>query len=86
MKFHVPYLKLGETVRARVVDVLPGQELVINLSGDLIRVANESRHDIQPGEAIDLIVTALQPLQFRMAVHSSASTLGPKNSKIDVSV
>ncbi len=86
MKFHVPNLKLGEAVRVQVVDTLPGNELVITLDGDLIRVANESDREIYPGEMIELIVTALKPLQFRVAIHAVGKAASQRRAKIDVSI
>ena len=82
MKFTIPNLKLGETIKGIVDDVLPGNELLINFNGDLIRVSNETRKPVKRGQLIELIVTAVSPLQFRLASH-------PKKAgrpKIDLSV
>ena len=69
MKFRLPYLKLGETVRGQVVEILASNEIIINFDGDLVRVGNETNAKVRVGDRIDLIVTALQPLQFRLAIH-----------------
>lgn len=85
MKFLLPDLKLGESVEARVVELLDNRELLLNVGGDLVRVGNESGHPVRSGQKIELIVTALRPLQFRVATHPAISKeKGPR--KIDVSV
>jgi hypothetical protein len=66
MKSHLPHLKLGEIVVATVIDNLPDYELLLDVTGDLIRVANETRKPILKGTRIQLRVTAIQPLQFRL--------------------
>jgi hypothetical protein len=84
MKLSLPDVKLGQTIKAKVDDILPGNELLINFHGDLIRVANETTKIIKRGQMIELIVTAIKPLQFRLASHANDNKSG--RPKLDMSV
>lgn len=66
MKFTLPNLKLGESLKGRIHEVLPGGDLIVSFSGDLLRVQNESNHLFAAGDSVTLIVRALQPLRFQL--------------------
>lgn len=66
MKHVIPMLQLGDRLRAVVEEVLSNQELIVNCSGDLIRVKNDSGVILREKNVVTLTVTALQPLQFKV--------------------
>ena len=66
MKFIIRDLKLGDSVNGRVVELLPGGELLISLQGDLLRVANESRRSFKVDDPVTLLVKAILPLKFQL--------------------
>jgi hypothetical protein len=51
-----------------VEELLPGDELVMNFSGDLVRVANETQRKLALGDRLEVIVVATDPLRFRVAI------------------
>lgn len=75
MKFVLPKLKLGQKLLARVEESLPGQELLLNCQGDLIRVANDTSQVFAKGQKITVRVTAVNPLQFKLVPQKSRHSL-----------
>ena len=66
MKFVIRDLKLGESVTGRVEECLPGNEFIICIDGDLLRVHNDSSRNLKPGDQCTLVVKATQPLRFQL--------------------
>lgn len=67
MKPSVRSLKLGQTVWALVEEHIAGGEVVINMSGDLLRVQNNTGRRFRFGERVQLRVTQLFPLTLALA-------------------
>lgn len=59
-------LKLGESLLGTVVELLPGDELLMSFSGDLVRVHNETKRELKVGERVTVVVTAVSPPRFRL--------------------
>jgi hypothetical protein len=59
-------LKVGDTLRGRVAELLSREELIISFQGDLLRVSNETRLSLNVGDEVTVTVQALQPLRFRL--------------------
>lgn len=66
MKFVIPVLKLGDRVRAEVEDIPSANYVIVNFSGDLLRIANSTQQNFRLGQTLELEVTALSPLAFRL--------------------
>ena len=66
MKFVLRDLKVGDALEGRIIELLPGDELLINFSGDLLRVHNETRKPFKLGARVTLLVRAVQPLKFQL--------------------
>jgi hypothetical protein len=83
MKFVVGDLKLGDTLTGRIEELLPGNELLLNFSGDLLRVHNETKRPLQVGEAVAVVVKAIDPLRFQLMPDRSELR---RRGHLDVSV
>ena len=59
-------LRLGERVWAVVDECIAGNEMVVNFTGDLVRVKNSTGRFFRPGERVQLQVALLYPLSFRL--------------------
>ena len=64
--------KRGDPVVATVVENLDERELILRFSGgpdephsQILRVANETRRGLKPGDIVHLRVTAIKPLAFQ---------------------
>lgn len=68
-------LKVGDGIAGVVVEVLPAGDLIVSIDGDLLRVANETREPLQPGDHVPLSVVAVQPLRFVLLADKEASSL-----------
>ena len=87
MKKIVPLLKLNQKVWALVEEVL-GQNttethLIVNFQGDLIRVGNQSGRRFRPGQRIQLLVTSISPLGFKLLESREKSAI---ISRLDISI
>ena len=58
--------KVGENVQGKVIELLLGDELLISLSGTLIRVANKTKRRFATGDPVTLNVRAINPLRFQL--------------------
>lgn len=67
MKFTLPNLKLGQRVEAKIIEVIGEKAVVANFRGDLLRIANQTGRPMKPGQVINLEITALRPLKFKLA-------------------
>lgn len=82
MKPHLRSLKKGQEVWATVEEVLAGEELLINFSGDLVRVQNKTLRPFRVGQRVLLQVQSILPLKLRLVVMSPR----PQSSGVDVSI
>ena len=83
MKQSLRGLQIGQSVRAKVTELLPGDDLLISFDGDLLRVHNETRRALRVGDEVVLIVKAVRPLRFQLAPERSEQRL---RGRIDVSI
>lgn len=65
MKNVLPHLKPNQKVWALIEEVL-SEDLIVSFQGDLIRVANQSGRRFRPGQRIQLLVTSVAPLGFKL--------------------
>ena len=66
MKFTVHKLRVGDHVRAQVVEYVGDDELSVSFQGDLIRVQNKSQRQLRAGDKILVRVTNITPLFFQL--------------------
>ena len=82
MKLSLRSLKKGQEIWAIVEESNAGEELIINFSGDLIRVQNKTDRKFRSGQRVLLQIQTLQPLKLRLLLRS----LKTRTHSIDVSV
>lgn len=82
MKQIVPHLKLDQKVWA-LVEELISSDLIVSFQGDLIRVANQSNRRFRPGQRIQLQVTGISPLSFKLLESREPSKI---ISRLDISI
>jgi hypothetical protein len=68
MKFTVPKVRLGQKLQAQVVERNRDGSFIVNFEGDLLRVVNHAQCSIVVGQAVELVVSQLQPLQFQIQI------------------
>jgi hypothetical protein len=66
VKPNVFALKLGQKVWATVEEVLDSNDILVNFDGDLLRIGNKAERAFRPGQRIQLHVSSIEPLQFRL--------------------
>jgi hypothetical protein len=66
MKFIIPQFKLEQKVWALIEEVINDSELIVSFQGDLIRVSNQSARRFRPGQRIQLQVSSVEPLGFKL--------------------
>ena len=74
MKPSILSLKKGQRLWAIVEETIAGNELIINFSGDLLRVLNSSVRNFRAGERVQLEVETLSPLQLKLVAARSRSS------------
>lgn len=79
MKFVLNRLQAGDRLKGQVEEILPGGDVIICFSGDLIRVHNETRRPLKVGESVVVTVAAVNPLRFQIQ-------MGKSRGHLDVSV
>jgi hypothetical protein len=82
MKFVVQDLIVGEITTAKITEILSETEVIMSFAGDLLRVQNLSRRQLQIGELVQCKVTQLHPLRFELA-RSPSSRPGRATPKMD---
>lgn len=82
MKKIVPHLQLDQKVWA-LVEELVSNDLIVNFQGDLIRVGNQSGRRFRPGQRIQLQVTSIAPLGFKLLETREPSKI---ISRLDISI
>lgn len=65
MKKTIPLLRVGQMIRAEIVETNQ-ESLIVNFNGDLLRIENQSSAVIQPLDQIWLEVQGLSPLRFKL--------------------
>jgi hypothetical protein len=60
-------LSKGERVRAKVVEIQAGGDLLCDLQGKLIRIQNQTHQRFQINETLYLIVATENPTTFKLA-------------------
>ena len=66
-------LKIGQRIRARIVELRGDRRLIVSIDGDLYGVRNSSQKKLSLGQHIDLVVTQVDPLQFSLFESKSKS-------------
>ena len=66
MQHKIPRLCLGDTVVAEVVEHISSDNYIVSFEGDLLRTRNTSGQSFKVGEHVQLIVTSVEPLGFRI--------------------
>jgi len=66
MKKILPNLKIGEKINGTLVEKVNPTDWIISFKGDLLRASNNSKHKLEAGETIPLIVLSTRPLRFRV--------------------
>ena len=83
MKPHLRSLKRGQEIWALVEESMAGDELIINFSGDLVRVKNKTLRPFRVGQRVLLQVQSIFPLKLKLVVMN----LRPRsNSGVDISI
>ncbi len=82
MKKIIPQLKPDQKVWAIIEEVV-SEDLIVNFQGDLIRVGNQSGRRFRPGQRIQLMVTSISPLGFKLL---DSRQDGSVLSRIDISI
>jgi hypothetical protein len=82
MKRIIPQLKVDQKVWAIIEEVI-SENLIVNFQGDLIRVANQSGRRFRPGQRIQLMVTSISPLGFKLLDSRNQTQ---SFSKLDISI
>ena len=82
MKKVVPHLQLNQKVWA-LVEELISNDLIVNFQGDLIRVGNLSGRRFRPGQRIQLQVSSISPLGFKLLESREQSRI---ISRLDISI
>lgn len=77
MRQTVSKFKLGQKVSGTIVEVLAPAECIVNFNGDLIRINNKTGRKLKPQDVVDLVITSIDPLGFRMIsdVHGRLDTV-----------
>jgi hypothetical protein len=83
MKLNLRSLKKGQEIWAIVEESIAGEELVINFSGDLIRVQNKTDRKFRSGQRVLLQIQSLQPLKLRLLLRTLKSR---SSNSLDVSI
>lgn len=66
MKTFVRALNMHQKVWALVEEILNPSTVIVSLGGDLMRVQNRSRRALRVGQRIQLQVTGVSPLEFKL--------------------
>ena len=67
MKRAIASLQIGDIVEGLINEVLSEGDLIVSLSGDLIRAYNQSEQRFKAGDIVLLVVRAVAPLKFQLA-------------------
>lgn len=63
-------IQLGQKLLARIEEVVSQNNFIVNFDGDLIRVTNNSNQVIRAGDMVEVIVTSVKPLSFKLSIES----------------
>lgn len=76
--------RLGEAVEGTVHEALEDGDVIVSFDGDLLRLCNRTGRKFHDRERVELTVTHLRPLRFRLQGGGRASH--PLDGHYDVSV
>ena len=63
--------KLGQVVKAKLVERVSAQVWIVDFAGQLLRVTNNTHARLSEGQLISLEVTGIRPLQFAVTSTSA---------------
>jgi hypothetical protein len=82
--------RCGDPVIATVVEILDERELILRFGGgidepksQIMRVANETRRGLRPGDQVQMRVVAIKPLRFQYIEDRSEQR---RRGRLDVSI
>lgn len=84
MKPHLRSLKKNQEVWAVVEEIIALNEVIINFSGDLVRVQNKTERNFRVGQRVLLQVHSVTPLKLKLIV--SVAQPIRSHSIIDLSI
>ena len=73
MKFVIGALRKGDIVEAEVVEIISATAVIVNFSGDLVRIVNETGRALRVGEKYEVRVTGVHPLRFQLPASEGLS-------------
>lgn len=80
----------GDPVVATVVEILDEREIILRFGGginepesQIMRVGNETRRKLSPGDTVQLRVVEIQPLKFQYVENAAEQK---RRGRLDVSV
>jgi hypothetical protein len=73
MKFTIHKLRVGDLVRAHIVECVGPDVLIVSFQGDLVRVNNKSHRGLRAGDKILVRVTQISPLLFQLVENQESS-------------
>ena len=79
MKRVLNQVSIGQRLPATIEEVVSNKNFIINFQGDLIRVSNKASRVLKVGQQVELEITSIKPLGFRLID-------GSRRRGLDVSV
>lgn len=79
MKPIIKALRVGQKVWATIEESVDKDVLIVNFSGDLLRVANQTHRNFRTGQRVQLNVVSVEPLSFKFV---EARTLRPLDVEV----
>lgn len=77
-------LKLGQQVWAVVEEVIAQNEVVINFSGDLLRVKNQTNKNLRPGQRVQVQIEEIFPLKLKLVEQRLRSEIFPRQIDLEI--
>jgi hypothetical protein len=84
VKPHLRSLKKNQEVWAVVEEIIALNEVIINFSGDLVRVQNKTEKIFRVGQRVLLQVHSIYPLKLKLIVNTVKPTRS--SSVLDLSI
>ena len=66
MRTDLAGLKKGDVIVAKVSEKLSAYEYIVSIEGQLIQVQNQTLNQFSVGSSVQLIVSAVKPLQLQL--------------------
>ena len=67
MKATLLRVKRGDRLRARILELQAGGDILISFDGDILRVRNETNRALRVGQVVTVFVIETSPLRFQLA-------------------